>query len=210
MVLSKVAGVIASFNGDIGTALQVLIYFVVFVGYSMVLEWTQRGQTLGKRLFRLRVVDAQGRKLTFSQVVVRNLLRAADMLPICYAVGGVASLLSRHGQRLGDMAANTVVVYVEARQIPEFAALTDSHYNSIREQPRLVARLRQELSPEQARVALDAVLRREQLAPEARLTLFTEIAAGIRQQVRFPEECLVGLSDERLVLGVVESLFNEK
>jgi hypothetical protein len=176
----------------------------------MVLEWKARGQTLGKRLLGLRVVDAEGYRLTLPQVVLRNLLRAVDQLPLVYVVGGISCLLSRQGQRLGDIAANTVVVDVAQRTLPEFLAISDSYYNSIRKYPRIVARLRQTLSPEQARIALDAVLRREQLEPEARVRLFEQIATTLKTMVTFPEECLLGLSDERLVLNVVESLFNTK
>jgi uncharacterized RDD family membrane protein YckC len=208
--LGKLAAVISLVSGDLGTAIAVILYFVVFFGYSMTLEWKLRGQTLGKRLFRLRVVDEGGRKLTFPQVAVRNLLRVVDILPVGYAVGGVASLFSRHAQRLGDFAAGTVVIYAEQRGLPELSRLIDSHYNSIREHPRLVARLRQEMSPEQARIALDAVLRREQLTPEARVELFRTMATDLQKQVRIPEEYRLGLSDERLVLGIIEALFEEK
>jgi hypothetical protein len=45
------------------------------------MEWRWRGQTIGKRVLRLRVVDAQGLRLHFTQVVLRNLLRFVDMLP---------------------------------------------------------------------------------------------------------------------------------
>jgi uncharacterized RDD family membrane protein YckC len=67
---------VISFNFAI--ALYVLAYFVISIGYGIFFEWTWRGQTVGKRLFRLRVVDAQGMRLQFNQIVVRNLLRFVD------------------------------------------------------------------------------------------------------------------------------------
>lgn len=208
MMLGKVVAMAVWFNADVSAALNLLIYFGVFTGYAMVFEWKARGQTLGKRLMCLRVVDAQGYRLTLPQVVLRNLLRAVDQLPLVYVVGGISCLLSRHGQRLGDLAANTVVVDVAPRHLPDILVVSDSFYNSIRAQPRLVARLRQTVTPEQARIALDAVLRREQLESSSRVTLFAQIAMTLKTQIDFPEECLTGLSDERLVLNVVESLFN--
>jgi uncharacterized RDD family membrane protein YckC len=210
LTLGRAANVLSLMSGDLGAAVSIILYFVVFFGYSMTLEWKLRGQTLGKRLFRLRVVDEGGRKLTFPQVAIRNLLRVVDAIPVAYAVGGIALLLSKHAQRLGDLAAGTVVIYAERRELPELSGLIDSHYNSIREHPRLVARLRQEMTPEQARIALDAVLRREQLTPDARVALFREIAADLEKQVRIPEDYRLGLSDERLVLGIIEALFEEK
>ena len=73
-------------------------------------EWYWRGQTVGKRVLKLRVMDEQALRLEFSQIVVRNLLRFVDFLPGLYLVGGTACVLSRRFQRLGDLAANTIVV----------------------------------------------------------------------------------------------------
>jgi hypothetical protein len=148
--------------------------------------------------------------LTLSQIVVRNLLRAVDMLPAAYAIGGLCCLVTKHWQRLGDLAANTVVIHVQAGELWSLEALNESIYNSIRQRPQLVARLRQSLSPEEARLALDTVLRKDQLDPEARAELFGRWALLLKQRVRFPPESLLGLSDERLVVNVVESLFSEK
>ncbi len=60
---------------------------------------------------RLRVTDVHGLQLQFSQVVIRNLLRFVDSLPALYLVGGAACLINRRAQRLGDFAANTIVVW---------------------------------------------------------------------------------------------------
>src|SRR5206468_250385 len=68
------------------------------------------GKTLGKRLMHLRVVDARGGPVTVGQAVVRNLVRAVDFLPLYYAVGAIAIFASPRNQRLGDLAAGTVVV----------------------------------------------------------------------------------------------------
>ena len=97
---------------DLAAALSVFFYFAVSVGYAITLEWRWRGQTIGKRLLRLRVVDAQGLKLQFSQVAIRNLLRVVDLLPGLYVIGGAAAFLTPKAQRLGDLAANTVVIRI--------------------------------------------------------------------------------------------------
>ena len=88
---------------DLGAAAGVLLFFGLQIGYGMALEWGWRGQTVGKRLFRLRVVDAQGLRVQFSQIAIRNLLRAADLLPAFYLLGGVVAWLSPRTQRLGDL-----------------------------------------------------------------------------------------------------------
>ena len=80
------------------------------IGYGIGCEYFWKGQTLGKWMLGLRVMDMTGLELQFSQVVIRNLLRIFDQLPAWGLVGGVAMLASKHRQRLGDLAAGTVVI----------------------------------------------------------------------------------------------------
>lgn len=208
-VVGRVLSLVAGLSPDLGMALQLVAAFAIQILYSICLEWKWRGQTLGKRMLGLRVMDERGNKLVLSQIVMRNLLRMADLLPLLYVVGGISCLVTRHAQRLGDLAAGTVVAVTQGSELQQIQALSESHYNSIREQPRLVGRLRQSLTPEQARIVFEAVQRRDKLEPAARIELFAEIAQTLKERVHFPPECLLGLSDERLVLGVVESLFSE-
>src|SRR5262245_20729113 len=62
-------GFIGVVSMDIAQALSVLAVFVISIGYSIFFEWRWRGQSPGKRVARLRVVDAQGLRLKFSQIV---------------------------------------------------------------------------------------------------------------------------------------------
>jgi uncharacterized RDD family membrane protein YckC len=209
--LSQAAGMIFGFLGllsrDLAMAATVLAYFAIGIGYAIALEWLWRGQTLGKRLLRLRVMDEQGLKLTFSQIVVRNLLRVVDGLPGLYLVGGLACLVSRRAQRLGDFAANTIVVRHPKIDQPDLSQLLSDKYNSFREHPHLEARLRRQTTPQEAGLALRALLRRDELDPQARVDLFRQIADHFRTKVAFPEETVGGLSDEKYVRNVVGALF---
>jgi hypothetical protein len=187
-----------------------LAYFVVSVGYGIALEWLWRGQTIGKRLFRLRVMDAQGLRLQFSQIVIRNLLRTVDNLPLAYLVGGVACLLNRRAQRLGDMAANTIVVRQPAMAEPDLDQLMAGKFNSLREHPHLCARLRQRVTAAEAAVALQALLRRDEFDPAARVELFRQLCDHFRQRAVFPQEAVEGLTDEQYVRNVVDVLFRAR
>lgn len=98
-----------------GIGLWLIIYFVVEWGYYVLFELLWSGQSPGKRLFNLRVVKVHGTPVGFFDSLLRNLLRAADALPPIffmgsYAFGSVSLLLSRRFQRLGDLAAGTIVV----------------------------------------------------------------------------------------------------
>jgi RDD family len=77
-------------------------------------EVLRDGQTPGKRIMRLRVINANGTPVTWIGSIVRNLMRTVDMLPLCYGFGLVACLVDPSSRRLGDMVAGTLVVHAEA------------------------------------------------------------------------------------------------
>ncbi|OHE81350.1 MAG: transporter [Verrucomicrobia bacterium RIFCSPLOWO2_12_FULL_64_8] len=194
-------------NNDLARGAAVAGYFVLSTGYAMILEWRWSGQTLGKRLVRLRVVDERGLRLTFAQVVLRNLLRFVDALPAAYLVGGLAALFSRRGQRLGDLAAGTIVVREAVEAAPDWTALQSGKYNSLRPYPHVVARLRQMVTPREARAALQAVLRRDRFEAAARVRLFAELAAHFRATTPIPPEAGEGISDEQFVRNLIGVLY---
>lgn len=195
---------------DWAAALVLVSFFVVPIVHSMLFEWFMRGQTFGKRVLRIRVVDADGLRLQFSQIAIRNLMRFVDSLAPFYVIGGIACILSRRSQRLGDYVANTVVMRLPKISDPDLSLALSGKYNSFREYPHLVARLRQRVSPEEARIALYAVLRRDTLDPQARVELFADIADHFRSLMEFPEAATLGVADEQYVRNVVEVLFQRR
>jgi uncharacterized RDD family membrane protein YckC len=197
-------------NLDVARALMVLILFVIQIGYGIAAEWLWRGQTIGKRLLHLRVVDAQGLRLHPSQIVIRNLLRFVDSLPGFYLVGGLFCLFSRKAQRLGDLAANTIVLRTPEIAEPDLDQLMRGKFNSLLEHAHLAGRLRQRVSPEEARLALQALLRREELDPSSRVALFEDLAAYFKGIVPFPQEASDGLADEQYVRNVVDVLYRNR
>ena len=210
-VVSYVVTMAARFLGwisaDLGGATAMILLFAASIGYPMFLEWFWRGQTVGKRLLRLQVMDVQGLKLEPSQVVVRNLLRVIDTLPFFYMVGGLSALLSPRCQRLGDIAANTIVIQHPRIEEPDLDQILAGKFNTFMEYPHLAARLRQNVSPAEAWIALHALLRRDQLEDDARLEVFEAIRRHTAELVAFPPEAVEGLSDERYVRNVVDILF---
>ena len=202
--------VVGAFDQDISAALGIVAYFLISIVYGVTLEWLWRGQTIGKRALRLRVADVHGMRLQFHQVLMRNLLRAVDLLPAFYGVGVLACVLSRRGQRLGDLAANTVVVRLLRQREPDLDQLLTGKFNSLRAHPHLVARLRQRISAEEARLALQALVRRDELDPAARVDLFARLAEHFRSSVVFPAEDVEGVPDEHYVRDVVDVLFRTR
>jgi hypothetical protein len=159
---------------------------------------------------RLRVMDAQGLRLQFHQILMRNLLRFADLLPFAYLVGGISMVLSRRAQRLGDLAANTVVVHIPRQAEPDLDQLLAGKFNSLRQSPHLAARLRQRATAEEARLALQSLVRRDELESEARVRLFAELADHFKGLVTFPAEATDSMPDEQYVRNVVDLLFRPR
>ena len=114
--------VIVSALGASGTvtAAGIVLSFLVFFGYDILFEVKSSGRTPGKRLTGLRVVRASGAPVTFTISAVRNLLRLVDLLPGMYFVGIISVLATKQNQRLGDLAAGTLVV--RERRVPLPAA----------------------------------------------------------------------------------------
>ena len=181
-VFGQIVSLVAVISGDVALGLNCVLFFVLQTGYGIACEWYWRGQALGKRLMHLRVMDQSGLRLQFS-------------------------LISRRAQRLGDLAAGTVVVRTQKAVAPDVGAILAGKFNSFRTHPHLEARLRQAVSPEEAQWALRALLRRDGYLPQARVELFARMARHFKARVQFPPEITEDLADEQYVRNVVDSLF---
>src|SRR4051812_3341363 len=96
--------------GDFGAALATVAVFLVYVGYDIAFETLGGGRTPGKRWSGMRVVREGGEPVIFTTSAIRNILRLVDGIGTGYAAGTIAILVSKRNQRLGDMAAATLVV----------------------------------------------------------------------------------------------------
>ncbi|MES2570297.1 MAG: RDD family protein [Verrucomicrobiota bacterium] len=209
VVLFNTVAPMAVLERDLANALMMIGYFFISMSYGVVMEWSCRGQTFGKRFLRLRVMDAGGMRLQFHQVLMRNLLRAVDMLPVYYLLGGVVCWFGSRSQRLGDLAAGTIVIHQPRQPQPNLDQLLAGKFNSLRAHRHLVARLRQRATPEEARLVLQALVRRDEFEPAARVVLFAELAAHFKGLVAFPAEVTELMPDEQFVRNVVDLLFRQ-
>lgn len=208
--LQKLLGMLNAVGPNIANAALTLGYFAISIGYGIILEWRWRGQTVGKRLCRLRVVDAEGMRLQLDQIVTRNLLRAIDMLPAFYFIGGLSCWFNARCQRLGDIAANTIVVRTPQVFEPDLDQLLAGKFNSLRQHPHLAARLRQRVTPGEAATALQALMRRDEFEPAARVALFGQLAGYFHAKVAFPHDATDGLADEQYIRNVVDVIYRTK
>jgi uncharacterized RDD family membrane protein YckC len=209
-ILNALFAILGVLSRDLAKAANIIGFFIISIGYGILTEWYWQGQTIGKKLLRLRVLDAQGLRLQFSQIVIRNLLRFIDSLPMLYLLGGLFCLLSQRAQRLGDFAANTIVTWNPRIPQPDLNQLLQGKYNSFHDYPHLEARLRQHVTPREAQIAVQSIMRRDTLDPQERVTLFRDLSAYFQTLVTFPQEATDGISDERYVRNVVETVFRPR
>ncbi|MFN0110114.1 MAG: RDD family protein [Blastocatellia bacterium] len=108
-------------------ALAILVGFALLFGYFVFFETIWSGQTPGKRLLKLRVIQQDGRPITFFSALSRNMLRLMDMQPFgFYSIGIVSVFASEQAKRLGDFVANTVVVKERSAEAPTFNEVFES------------------------------------------------------------------------------------
>jgi uncharacterized RDD family membrane protein YckC len=100
-------------------AIVIFIIFLLFWGYFTLFEAFWNGRTPGKRVARIRVIQRSGRAIGLIESMTRNLVRYIDMQPFgFYIVGVIAIFATRQHQRLGDLAAGTLVVRDRLEEAP--------------------------------------------------------------------------------------------
>jgi uncharacterized RDD family membrane protein YckC len=170
-----------------------LFGFVIFYGYFVFFETIWNGQTPGKRLLKLRVVQENGSSVTFIKVLIRNILRIIDSLPTAYAIGIISILISKKNQRLGDLAAGTVIIREDVEAAPAAIdfAVSEAPWSG-------VARLHlHEIREEEFATLKKYLLRRESLPEdetqdfEQKLALFFSRKLGLTpEEIGSPSEFL--------------------
>jgi len=101
--------VLLSLAGDWSIVAFALVYGMI-LAYPLIMEWMLDGRTIGKRVMQTRVVRLDGRQATFGAFFIRWLLGLLEIMSSFGSLAFVTALLSKNQQRLGDMAAGTVVV----------------------------------------------------------------------------------------------------
>jgi uncharacterized RDD family membrane protein YckC len=101
---------VLTLSNSLGLAVGSIVSFLLYFGYDVAFEVLGGGRTPGKRLAGLRVLRDDGRPVDLLSSCIRNVIRLVDGLPLLYLPAMVSILVTRDNQRLGDLAARTVVV----------------------------------------------------------------------------------------------------
>jgi uncharacterized RDD family membrane protein YckC len=107
--LALILGSLALGSGTLATIVSVTVVLVINVGYFTVFEAFGGGRTLGKRFTTLRVVTSGGGQVGLRASLIRNIIRVLEAI-LLYVPALISVLVTRDNQRLGDLAAGTIVV----------------------------------------------------------------------------------------------------
>lgn len=158
LALYMIILMVGAFFGGLGMAAILIGMFLVEWFYPVGFE-VHSGATPGKKAMGLQVIHDNGTPISLPSSLIRNLLLAADFMPLMYGAGLTAMLSNNRFQRLGDLAAGTLVVYREKReQRPEIPAAP-----SMPPPP--------DFNVDELRHLLDFAERGDQLSPERRSEL---------------------------------------
>ncbi len=164
---------------SLGAAAFYVVAFLILFGYDVFFETLSSGRTPGKRWTGLRVVRVGGRPVGFVASSIRNMVRIVDFLPSLYLVGMITAIAAPMNQRLGDLAAGTVVVRERPVEMTSHAA------------PPLPSELPEGVEAwDVGAITMDDLAtirrfleRRAELAPHARAHLAQELANRLHQKV---------------------------
>jgi uncharacterized RDD family membrane protein YckC len=177
VALALVLGFGAGFSpgsSSVSAAFWVVGFFAVFWGYDVAFEVLNSGRTPGKAANGLRVVRESGAPVTFAPSAVRNVIRLIDLIPGTYLVGITSILVTKRNQRVGDLAAGTLVIR-EARKLPPELLVSPSVQAPTWDTSAVG---RQDLDTVAAFLA-----RRHELAAGARIQIAAELAGRLRPKV---------------------------
>lgn len=122
--------IVGAFLGYFGVGLALIVLFATYWLYGVAFEVLNNGMTPGKKMQSLQVVHDDGTPIRLPASMVRNLLLSVDLLPAAYTAGIISLLLTRNFQRLGDLAAGTLVIHR-----PTEAASSVGSFSGVRNPP---------------------------------------------------------------------------
>jgi uncharacterized RDD family membrane protein YckC len=199
-MLRDVIGRYSTLFAVVGIALVLLLIFAVTWGYFIFFELVWNGQTPGKRAVGIRVLTTRGEPVTLVHALVRNLLRLVDALPTGNMIGIIMILATPRSQRLGDLAAGTIVVRERHAELPRPLPPLDP---SLALPPSLAAAF----TGADILLARDYLRRMPSLLPARRAALSAQIAATLRARLAVAGQPLPpSIRDDHQLLAAVAAL----
>jgi uncharacterized RDD family membrane protein YckC len=184
ILTGAIASLMLTLGSPSGFGPILAIGFAVTWGYGAFCEGVFNGQTVGKRAVGIRVMTTEGVPITGTQAAIRNLIGAVDgPFPFLYLLGLTSMVLSSRFQRLGDLAAGTMVVVEESRHGSGMARVEEGAVGDVL--PLLP--LRVSAGSEMARALSDYVRHRMRFGRDRREEIARHLARPLRERYSLPE-----------------------
>ena len=165
---------------EVGIGLWLVMFFVVDWLLGGFIEWRWEGFTPGKRLCHIRVIGVDGLPAGAGACFLRNVLRFADSFP-SFATGIISMVVSGRFQRLGDLAAGTLVVYDESVGAARLIKL--SGQNIMDAAANLPAEIQSVVDGNTLRTIVSYVAHRERFHVSRKNEMAMPLAEAIAQQL---------------------------
>jgi uncharacterized RDD family membrane protein YckC len=180
-----VISLVLSFGATAGLGPAMLALFLLTWGYGAFCEGVFNGQTVGKRAMRIRVVSERGVPISGAQAILRNLVGTVDgLIPFFFQIALVSMILTRKFQRLGDLAAGTMVVIEERRWRRGITKISGPDVEALL--PWLPGRIA--AGSDLARVLSDYVEARRRFGPLRRAEMAEPLARPLRKRFGLKEQ----------------------
>ncbi len=198
-----VAAILGTTGFDLGLGFWSVMIFFVEWGYPWVFEAYGGGRTPGKRALGLRVVRSNGAPVDPLDALLRNLLRGVDFLPFAYGLGLASMIVGTRFQRLGDLAADTVVI----RERERLPVLPPGAFRDLAPLPARAAARARFLSARTRRAITNFLVRRERINYERSDEIGRLLAVPLAEWLHGDEEEheQARRTPERLLARVLEA-----
>jgi uncharacterized RDD family membrane protein YckC len=198
-IVGLVASLLLSLGSSAGLGIYLAFLFVLQWGYGAICEALFNGQTAGKRALGIRVVTDQGVPITGAQAFIRNLIWVFDGIAFGYMPALACMLLTRKFQRLGDLAAGTMVMVEHRPGRGGVARLDERAIAAVL--PWLPSHV--DAGPELSRALSDYVKHRARFGRDRREEMTAHLAGPLRRRYALPEEA----SGDAIVCALYHRVF---
>ena len=177
-------------------AIEFLIAFAIYVGYFVIFETIWRGQTLGKKKVKIRVIKDDGRSVRIAQSTLRALLRPVDDL---FFLGVFFITFLSNEKRIGDLVAGTIVIQEEKSQKNDDLVISNASLD-LAAQLKIDAKINY-LLPEDYATIREYLQRRNQMLLAAKHQLSRQLAEQIKNIIEL-ETIPENFSHDRFIEAV--------
>jgi uncharacterized RDD family membrane protein YckC len=155
--------------------IAVLICFFIHFGYHIIFEGIWQGQTPGKKVAQIRVIETNGQPVSWAGVFIRNIVRALDVG--LFLIGLLVMIINRNEKRLGDLAAGTLVIRERKSDlsVADIKLLTDAKEDLLLDVGRV--------SPQEYDLLARYLRRRSTLADSHRPLVATRLEQYFREKL---------------------------